>query len=203
MEIIELSIPGSLKLDVKIERQATGEVDVNGCLGFTVMTSVNAVADMVPFGFGRRLTSNFISRFTWDDNYTIKIPGLLMVDVNVNQSGIMSKEVKYLAPFVRAITEGETERIFYSFSDELKNQGIQPCSKEIFDEFLANFKQRQRTQLDFAALFRGKWLEKEGMSPYTMESFEIHTTEVTKDENMDLLVHFQGTGTMVVSSEEK
>ena len=203
MESAEILAPGILKMWAHLKRHEEKSVLVNGTISFRLSEAIHSALSFLPLGMGKHIGDSLILKYLEENSYHFKVIGLATLECEVTSRGIMTLKASYHSLFAQPVANGETERIFKRFVQELKNCGVHPPVHEPVETFLEGFKNQKRGVLDFAALFEGRSLKKEGFPEDRIEAIRITGVEMKQDSRGDLDVNFQAEGCIIDKDERK
>lgn len=200
MESVEILAPGILKLRAYLQRHEANAVLIDGTVSFVLSEAIRSALGFLPLGMGKAIGDSLIHKYLEKNSYHFRVANLATLECRVSEQGVMTLKASYQSMFAQPVANGETERIFKRFIQELQNCGIHPPVHEPIHDFLQGFKNQKRGVLDFAALFEGRSLRQEGFPSDILETIQITAVEMKQDHRGDLDVDFKANGLLATDT---
>lgn len=199
MESVDILAPGILKLRAHLKRHAATNVLIDGTVSFVLSEAIRSALGFLPLGMGKAIGDSLIHKYLEQNSYHFRVANLATLECRVSETGVMTLKASYQSMFAQPVANGETDRIFKRFVQELHTCGIHPPVHEPIQEFLKGFKTGKRGVLDFAALFEGRSLKHEHFPNDVLQTIRITDVAMKQDHRGDLDVDFKAEGTLAQS----
>lgn len=189
-----LQTHGTLALHAEIDIDAQSQVLVNGHLKVALSQSVSKALGFLPFLIRRKFERALMQRELNGLVFKFRIPTLVEIGTEVSPGGVLQLSAKYPNFLARPVAHAEVQRLFQHFGHELRNAGLRPYSAALIEQFIKQFKQRDRATLPFLDLFNQKTLSHPDHELPPVENLSMNSLYLEQDPDGDLWIHFQAEG---------